>query len=74
MSCIDQSGQANPGSPEKNMNDKIFSLIVITLVLGAAMISSLDSLYTFKLVYYSIAMIALAALAFERFYKHRKKD
>ncbi|KMY48800.1 hypothetical protein [Peribacillus loiseleuriae] len=55
------------------MNDKIFSFIVIALVLGAAAISSLDSFYTLKSVYYNIAMIALVALAFERFYKHRKK-
>lgn len=55
------------------MNNRISVFIVITLVLGMMVISSLDVPYTFKKIYYSIEMIAVFAIAIEYLYRNRNE-
>ncbi|GGD14512.1 hypothetical protein GCM10011389_22660 [Pontibacillus salipaludis] len=56
------------------MKDRSFLVVVLFFVLGSAMVSSMDSLsYTFKSLFYGVAMIVLLALGLVRLYKYFTK-
>lgn len=56
------------------MKDRSFLVVVLFFVLGSAMVSSMDSLsYTFKSLFYGVAMTVLLALGLVRLYKYFTK-
>lgn len=53
------------------MKDRSFLVVVLFFVLGSAMVSSMESLsYTFKSIFYGIAMTVLLGLGLVRLYKY----
>ena len=56
------------------MENRYILSIVLFFVLGSAIVSSMDSLsYTFKMVYYTIALVVLIAIGLVGIYRSLKK-
>ncbi len=54
------------------MTGKLYSSLIIALILGAVFVNSLDDLHTFKMIYYSIAMIGMITLTIGHFHANNK--
>jgi hypothetical protein len=56
------------------MRDRLVLLVVLFFILGSAMVSSTDSLsYTFKSIFYGIAMTVLVVIGLISFYKYLRR-
>lgn len=56
------------------MKDRLLLSIILFIVLGSAMVTSMDYLsYTFKSVFYGIGMIVLVVIGYISFNKYLRK-
>lgn len=55
------------------MNNKILNFLVLTLIMSTVVINNLEELYTFKMIFNSMAMAVLVTIGCERLYSYMKK-
>lgn len=52
------------------MNEKTLKLIILLVVILSVVVSSLNGLYTFKMVFYGLSMFSLGIIGCRYFYHH----
>ncbi len=56
------------------MTNKILNFVVFALILSSVVISSLEGLYTFKTVFYNVALAMFVLIVCVYLYKYTKRN